>query len=876
MNFGFLFAQATAATSPALPATATTLPSTTAQLTMTPSRYEFARLAGFENWQYAVLGLVCLVVIGFVIWMYRRDSVELKPGVGVLMMFLRLAAFAGLLLHFLDLQKRSDVIKTDNSVAVLAIDTSASMLRNDTNDVGLVPTGPARIQTVIDALKNKDLIEKLRQTHDVVLYHFDSEASRIGGVKKLGTDDPQAAENDPAEPQPAPTKQEPGASTAAPASPALPADPKLWNWEQLLAAGGAESRYGQTLRQLIYEERSKPLSGVLMIGDFAHNSGLAPEEGVKAANEVGLPIHTAAIGSTKTPVNAAIADFRAPPRVYPDDKFQINALIQGSGINGRNVDVKLYVKETDPALKDDGKPGDLVVSETVLLRKNEDAVFAYESPGIKTAGRQTYTLVLEGLPDDSNPADNKSQVDVEIVERKNRVLLFAGGATREYQFLRNQLRRDKYTVVDVILQNAREGISQDANQILDDFPRTFQELTGTKNAMGEDEGGYDVIVAFDPDWRKLDEEQLTALDRWLARESGGLVVVAGPVFMDAWLENDGDNIKKIRSFYPVEFDRRLLAIDNSKFVNEIPWPMEFTPEGQAADFLWLGSTADESSRAWSDFPGVYGFYQVSKAKPGAIVYNYFSNPDAAISGKPIYFAEQFYGSGRVFYMGSGEMWRLNEEGLGYFEQFYTKLLRHVSQGRLLRGSRLGTLLLDRDRYIQGTTIPVRAQLQNLRQEPLETDKVELGISLPDGGLAKSVELKPDPSRRGFYQGQFNAAQVGTYQLQLTHPEGSDVIMKRIQVSTPQLEVDNPQRDDTLAKHIAISTKGQPFIGMDEVVVAFNDDAVLAKMFPDQKKTKLEATSNDREFQEEWSKWLMLGIVGFLCAEWILRRLCRLA
>jgi hypothetical protein len=873
MNIGLLFAQSSAAAATPPDASVTVLPSIAAQLVTTPPRYEFARLAGYENWQYALLGLICVVVLGFVFWMYRRDSVELKPGVGILMAFLRIGAFVGLLLHYLDLQKRSDVIKTDNSVAVLIVDGTASMQRNDTNDVGLVPTGPSRIQTVIDAFKSKDLVQKLQKTHDVVIYRFDSDATRVGGVKKLGSESPAPEET--ASPKPLAVPAE-GTSTPAPVGPALPADPKRWNWEQLLAAGGAESRYGQTLRQVIFEERSKPLSGVLMIGDFAHNSGLAPEEGIKVANEASLPIHTAAVGSTKTPVNAAIADFRAPPRVYPDDKFQINALIQGSGINGRNVEVKLYVKETDPGMKDDGKPGELVVSETVLLRKNEDAVFAYESPGVKEAGRQTYTLVLEGLPDDSNPADNKSQVDVEIVERKNRVLLFAGGATREYQFLRNQLRRDKYTVVDVILQNAREGISQDANKILDDFPRTFQELAGTKNAMGEDEGGYDVIVAFDPDWRKLDEEQVDALERWLARDSGGLVVVAGPVFMDAWLENDGDVIKKVRSFYPVEFDRRLLAIDNSKFVNEIPWPVEYTPEGQAADFFWLGSTAEESNRAWADFPGVYGFYQVSKAKPGAIVYSYFSNPDAAISGKPIYFAEQFYGSGRVFYMGSGEMWRLNEDGLGYFEQFYTKLLRHVSQGRLLRGSRLGTLLLDRDRYIQGTTIPVRAQLQNLRQEPLEVDKVELGITLPDGSLAKSIDLKPDPARKGFYQGQFNAVQVGTYQLQLTHPESSDVITKRIQVATPQLEVDNPQRDDTLAKRIAETTKGKFYVGMDAVAADFNDEITLAKMFPDQKKTKLEATNNDRDFQEEWSKWLMLGIVGFLCAEWILRRICRLA
>ncbi len=72
------------------------------------------------------------------------------------------------------------------------------------------------------------------------------------------------------------------------------------------------------------------------------------------------------------------------------------------------------------------------------------------------------------------------------------MLLFAGGPTREYQFLRNQLKRDRDSVVDVYLQTDLEGISQDARKILDTFPSTMEELAE-----------YDAIVAFDPDWREL-------------------------------------------------------------------------------------------------------------------------------------------------------------------------------------------------------------------------------------------------------------------------------------------------------------------------------------------------------------------------------------
>ena len=76
--------------------------------------------------------------------------------------------------------------------------------------------------------------------------------------------------------------------------------------------------------------------------------------------------------------------------------------------------------------------------------------------------------------------------------------------------------------------------------------------------------------------------------------------------------------------------------------------------------------------------------------------------------EPPYFVEQFYGSGRVFYMGSGEMWRLRRLDPAYFDQFYTKLIRHVSQGRLLRGSSRGVLLPGQDRYLLGNTVEVRA------------------------------------------------------------------------------------------------------------------------------------------------------------------------
>ncbi len=360
--------------------------------------------------------------------------------------------------------------------------------------------------------------------------------------------------------------------------------------------------------------------------------------------------------------------------------------------------------------------------EQVLLGGSTEIVPVKFTLTPAEAGRRTYRLEVKPPAEDRNTADNAQEVDIEIVDRKTKILLFASGPTREYIFLRNQLRRDSEMVVDVVLQSGQKGISQDANEILETFPTSAQELFE-----------YDAIVAFDPDWLALDEQQVELLERWVGEKAGGLIVIAGPVEMDRWVNET--RMAKIRGLYPVEFTRRLTLMEEGRFGSETVWPLQFTREGLEAEFLWLGDNASASEQAWASFPGVYGYYGVHGAKPGATVYARYSDPESASGGQlPVYMAGHFYGSGRVFYLGSGEMWRMRAVNESYFEELYTKLVRHVSQGRLLVGSSRGMLLVDRDRYVLGGTVLVRAQLSDSQFEPLGESKVPLAVVQPDGTI----------------------------------------------------------------------------------------------------------------------------------------------
>ena len=275
--------------------------------------------------------------------------------------------------------------------------------------------------------------------------------------------------------------------------------------------------------------------------------------------------------------------------------------------------------------------------------------------------------------------------------------------------------------------------------------------------------------------------------------------------------------------------------------------------------------------AWQSLEGVYGYFSVRGGKQGATIYGSYSDPRASDGdSQPVYMAGHFYGIGRVFYMGSGEMWRARAIDTAYFDRFYTKLIRHVVQGRLLRGSKRGVLLVERDRYLLGDTVAVQAQINDAEDNPLRLDNVALDVISPTSALQR-VLLMPDPAgRAGAYQGQFVVRQEGAYRLDLAIPGVSEEekITKRIQVRVPDLEREKPQRDDARLTAIADRTGGQYYIGTDKLDQLPNLEALAAR-------PRISTFSD--EPQPIWDSAITLWILaGIMCLEWLIRKLVRLA
>ncbi len=662
------------------------------------------------------------------------------------------------------------------------------------------------------------------------------------------------------------------AETPAP-NPAKPAanESKTQNidWQEAIAPRGVETRLGAALRATVVAERGGTAAGVIVLTDGNSTAGSDVDLAAQAASEAGLPIFPIGLGTDKAPLNLRVVDIEAPRRVYPGDKFTITGHFQATGGEAVSADVELVSKPTLPGVDTSTLPEKAHDARRLELPGGGEIIaIKFEiSPGKDFTGKHEFRLRIRPQAGESNLTDNERSANVEIVDRKNRVLLIAGGPARDFIFLRNQLYRDRDTEVSVLLQTAKGGAAQEGHHILTEFPKTENELFE-----------FDAIVAFDPDWSRLDDLQIASLERWVSEQSGGLIVVAGPIHTPEWSgKRDTGRLKTIRELYPVIFFNSGVAYDLGRFGSEQARPIEFTREGLSAEFLWLGTEAEKSQNTWKTLGGVFGYYMVKDPKPGAIVYSRFADPEARADNEfPIYMASHFFGSGRVFYLGSGEMWRTRATDEAYFEEFYTKLLRWVSEGRILRDAKRGMLLVDKQRCTLGERVGIRATLVDEQFRPLTQPQVGAYLVRPDG-LRLPIELKKlqDNDRQGIYTEQVSATIEGDYRVELPIPGAGleDLLTAEFRARLPSTETERSQRNDAVLTNLARKSGGHYFVGTD---AATGPQQPVWKLLNPQDDTAVVGGGSDKRFQFALMAWLLALVVTALSLEWLIRRLHRLA
>ena len=804
----------------------------------------------------AWMGWLAVTVIGivFVVGLYLRDASELHPFWKIWLMVLRLGAWAGLLAIAVNPQERTQTTSFRPSRVVIAVDTSLSMQLPESSPDELkaataangeqpeVKAARSRFEAVRQLLESSKLIAELQRNHDVSLFTFDStlagphwqfRSTDARTVGQAGRPPESASQKDTGEP------------------PVLRAP----NWDEIAKPRGVETRLGESLVDLIRQVSGKSLSGIVVISDGAANSGIDVSSSVSMATQTKTRLMAVGVGSTQQPVNLSIASVQAPTDSHLGDPFEIAVFVQAEGLAGKNAIVELLSRpegETSEPI--------LVEAKEVTLAENGVPVEVKFQQNPTTAGSVEYLVRSKPVVKVSelSDVDNARRKTTRVTDRKTKVLLFAGGPMRDYLFTRNMLFRHTAIELDVLLQTADPGtaVSQESQKLLFDFPKTREELFP-----------YDVIVAFDADWRKVSPEQQAMLRDWVFTQAGGLILVAGDVNTPA-LASGGEEMKPIQELCPVTLSSlasEALAETNSPQ----PWAVGFTRAGLEAGFLQLTDEPISSAAVWKDFPGIYRCYPTAGPKAGATVFANFTDPRTESSyGAPIWMASQFYGSGRTLYLGAGELWRLRAIDEDYFERFWTKAIRELGQTRLKRGTLRGMLLPERNQYLLGQTAHIRALLSDPQFQPLEVESVSLDIVDPAGKpFLPPLRLMADKQRPGQYVSDFRLSLPGTYRLELSIPESTDKLTEKLDVSLPNLETANARQNVQLLRSMAEETGG--------TYLPLNDQAAieLPRLLPNHGEEFLV----DERLRTLWDRdWVLYLLVGVLSVEWLTRKLLKLA
>ena len=779
-----------------------------------------------------------LAILAWTVWLYLRDTADLSWFWRLFLTTLRLTALAALLVIALNPSDRTQKQSYRPSRVAVLVDTSLSMRHPAGNPSESGSSDAASRFSRTDAVQNflvkSNVMETLRRQHEVSLFTFDSElAGPLRVFPRLTGGDKQNSAD---------------ASGDTAVSPI--------DWEETLRPRGLESRLGESLDELIRQSAGRTLSGIVVLTDGVSNAGVDPTTAHDRALLTKSRLIAIGTGTTDQPVNLAISEIASPTDVQLGDPFEITAFVQGNGLTGKEVDVELLMKS-----ESDQEPISMERKQALLLEEGLPVEVKFSRNSVE-AGRVTY-LVRVTTPTpvaEFNSQDNQLSFSVNTFDRPTRVLLVAGGPMRDYQFVRNLLFRHKSFDVDVLLQTGSRGTSQESNQLLTAFPAGREQLYE-----------YDVVMAFDPDWKSIPAESFSLLSDWVSLEGGGLILVAGDVntpFLAGQNEANttaDEQLKPLLELYPVILSSYFTAARFDQDSSQ-PWPIQFTKEGQSLGFLQLTDDPVSSATRWKDFAGVYRCYPTNGHKAGAKVYANFSDPRAAAE-PPVLMAGQPLNKGFVFYLGSAEMWRLRSVSEDDYDRFWIKTIREVSQGRSKRGTKRGLLMPDSHQLLIGQTSRIRARVLDAKFDPLEAETVTLEVYDPVGKmLSPSRLLKRDPASPGVFNGDLRVSLPGTYKLVLTLPDSREQITDEIVVTLPKLEDENIRQNVRLLTDLVRDTGGK-YLTLDQAATELSD------LLPDRGEQFYVA----ERLRTLWDReWVMYLLVGTLCMEWLARKLLKLA
>lgn len=835
-----------------------------------------------ESWGVFVLIAIVAAVVFGVFWLYRREINTCPPTVKWGLAGLRLSVLLLLIALFLKPSIFYQQVTQLKPNIVLLRDNSLSLARGDKyrdadqaqrlakltglpeEEIADGTIGRARLINEAFA-KHPDWVEAIRNKGAIRVTDF------ADGTEQLAVIPATESENVESETVESENVESEKAGSADRSLQNDDSDEKASNNQDALVAptfppliaDGLGTNLWQALRESL--DDSARLSSIVLVSEGQHNGDEDPIELAEKAAGLGIPIYTIGVGDPNPPKNLAISEIYVRNKAYPDEPFEIEAVLQTSRRDETGLPPQLNVSLLEQKVSP--KTGKLGDTRTLKTRKIEipqsggrvriDFDHVTNQPG-----KYVYTVAVEQLEDETQRDDNQlTSAQLEVVDEKVKVLLISGLPNWDYQQVQRLLQRDSTIELSCWLQSLDETRPQEGNLAIDRLPRSIEEL-----------GQYNVVIMIDPNPIEFDDQWMQLLQDFCKYKAGGVLFMAGPQFTSEFITLN--RLQQVRDLLPVRFgDNEFIDTTQALASATENQPGKMLVVNHNLDHPVMSFKADplESQKIWDVMPGIYWSFPTLSAKATARVLIERGDQISADGNQPLLVSGR-YGAGSVLYLGFQGTWRWRPLGLQaqYFDRFWIQVVRFLVETRSLQGSRRGFLDREKSEYELGDRVTLVARILDDQFQP-STQPTFDAVLTSDDGRTETVELKLLPQQKGRYEGTFEAKRLGGYEATIKLGEAEENLIDSIafRVVTPSAETNSYWLNKKLMSEIAQRSGGE-YLALDEL-------EKLPNLLPT-KVTRAEFNSPPRPLWDasdflRWSVFLIPAVL--LSIEWALRKYYKL-
>ncbi|HEY1684766.1 MAG TPA: glutamine amidotransferase [Tepidisphaeraceae bacterium] len=681
--------------------------------------------------------------------------------------------------------------RVEPSVLPVLIDTSMSMKVQDVNQASRDISRLSAAQNLFSGDSN--LLHNLSSEHQIRFYHFDADAQPI-----------------------------PGAQISQ------------------LAPTGNITQITQSIHSVLDDLRGQRVAGLILLTDGRQIPSTQLENDLPAIKDFGVRIFPVPLGTQAPAKNIRIENLVVQDTAFLGDLIDARATVRASGF-GPSTAVKLVLRN-------------IRTHQVLPLADGSDAITAqlpndqstlvelpYKPSTVGPLDLQVEAIPLPGEIDDS---DNVRSAQVFVLDTKITVLYVDGYPRWDYRYIKNEMIRDKTVDISCLLTSADPDFIQEGDIPIRRFPETMDELMN-----------YDVVLLGDVDPRQFSDAQLQLINDFVAKQGGGLGMVAGPRFSPQAYRGT-----PIEPILPVNISQ--VSTDESDDPIVDSFRPIITPPGLASGiFRFLPNAQANQDYLKNDWPPLYWFCRGITPKPG-VGEVYAQHPTSqGPDGKPapiMVFGR--YGAGRTMFSAIDDSWRWRfYTGENVFDTYWVQTLRQLSRGRKI-GQRRFAFTSAEPFYDLGSRVQLNLRLLDPRLTLQLPEQIPLSIRDANQQLISQPILQRNPNQHDLYTASFPADRVGHFIAELfpLQPDLPPADLA-IDIQTPRLELADPQVDLSSLNRLAAETYGQ--------VVPFNQTNQLPQLIPSVAKS-IPVTAEEMIWN---SPLAMVLIAGLIIAEWILRK-----